>query len=81
MPSLPTDAPNKPTTTPPAVLDEDQTTSSSAQHSRSSSMQSTGTDFGDGKDAKVPDIVRRDMEFFMARLTRTTSNDSTDSAA
>ena len=63
-----------------AVPDEtgqDQPSTSSAQHSRSSSMQSTATDY-DGKDGKeVPDIVRRDMEFFMARLTRTASNDST----
>ena len=64
-----------------AVPDEtgqDQASTSSAQHSRSSSMQSTATDYED-KDGKVPDIVRRDMEFFMARLTRTTSNDSTGS--
>jgi hypothetical protein len=73
MPSLPSDA----SAPAPVVLDEDQT--SSAQHSRSSSMQSTATDYNDSKDGKVPDIVRRDMEFFMARLTRTTSNDSTES--
>jgi len=51
------------------------------QHSRSSSMQSTSTDYDADKDSKVPDLVRRDMEFFMARLSRTTSNDSTVSTA
>ncbi len=61
----------------PDETGQDQASTSSAQHSRSSSVQSTATDFE--KDDKVPDIVRRDMEFFMARLTRTTSNDSTAS--
>ncbi|KAK4155416.1 hypothetical protein C8A00DRAFT_31750 [Chaetomidium leptoderma] len=53
------------------------------QHSRSSSIQSTSTDYSpphtaadNNKESKFPDIVRRDMEFFMARLTRTNSNDS-----
>ncbi|KAK4034211.1 hypothetical protein C8A01DRAFT_39305 [Parachaetomium inaequale] len=52
------------------------------QHSRSSSTESASTDYDAAtadKDAKFPDIVRRDMEFFMARLSRTTSNDSTAS--
>lgn len=51
-------------------------------HSRSSSVQSSTTDYDPataGKEVRFPDIVRRDMEFFMARLTRTTSHDSTAS--
>jgi hypothetical protein len=47
-------------------------------------MQSTSTDYEPtpaDKEAKFPEIVLRDMEFFMARLSRTNSNDSTVSAA
>jgi hypothetical protein len=66
---------------PSGVVPSDDTPS----HSRSSSMQSTTTttDYDDKEEAKgpapVPTIVQRDMEFFMARLTRTTSHDSTGS--
>ena len=72
MSTLPADS----STAVPDETAQDQPSTSSAQHSRSSSMQSTATNY-DGKDGKVPDLVRRDMEFFMARLTRTASNDST----
>lgn len=57
-----------------------------AQHSRSNSVQSTATSTdqdpagGVDRDARFPDLVRRDMEFFLARLTRTTSNESTGSS-
>jgi hypothetical protein len=50
------------------------------QHSRTSSVQSSTTDYDPTKEeSRFPEIIRRDMEFFMARLTRTTSNDSTGS--
>jgi hypothetical protein len=53
------------------------------QHSRTSSVQSSTTDYDPTADTKeesrFPEIIRRDMEFFMARLTRTTSKDSTGS--
>lgn len=61
-----------------------QETPFTGQHSRSSSMQSTSTDYQSttaDKEVKFPEIVLRDMEFFMARLSRTNSNDSTVSAA
>lgn len=70
---------------PSVVVDDDATPSSPTQHSRSSSMQSTATtattDYDEAtcKTPAVPTIVQRDMEFFMARLTRTTSHDSTGS--
>jgi hypothetical protein len=67
------------------LLNQDQQdTPFTGQHSRSSSMQSTSTDYEPttaDKEAKFPEIVLRDMEFFMARLSRTNSNDSTVSAA
>ncbi|GAB1316621.1 hypothetical protein MFIFM68171_06831 [Madurella fahalii] len=54
-----------------------------AQHSRSNSVQSTATTAQDststGGDGRFPDIVLRDMEFFLARLARTTSNESNES--
>lgn len=52
------------------------------QHSRTNSVESSNTDYDpitERKESRFPDIVRRDMEFFMARLTRTTSNDATKS--
>ncbi|KAK4100247.1 hypothetical protein N658DRAFT_497468 [Parathielavia hyrcaniae] len=55
------------------------------QHSRTGSVQSTSTDYDatttatDTKESRFPELVRRDMEFFMARLTRTNSADSTGS--
>jgi hypothetical protein len=59
-----------------------QAQSFATQHSRNSSIQSTSTDCDDTterKASKFPDMVRLDMEFFMARLARTNSNDSTTS--
>jgi hypothetical protein len=55
-----------------------------SQHSRSNSVQSTATVDHDSVNAgreptRFPDLVLRDMEFFLARLTRTTSNESTGS--
>jgi hypothetical protein len=67
------------------LLNQDQQdTSFAGQHSRSSSMQSTSTDYGStaaDREARFPEIVKRDMEFFMARLSRTNTNDSTVSTA
>lgn len=69
----------------PATLSPEQTQQEhpfSAQHSRTNSIESTSTDYNPttgAKESKLPDMVRRDMEFFMARLTRTNSNDSTKS--
>ncbi|SPQ25264.1 20429c64-db14-4693-9d77-4fb3dcfef9f2 [Thermothielavioides terrestris] len=76
--SLPADSPTSGSLSPDQARDY----SFPAQHSRSSSVQSSTSDYElatAGKEVRFPDIVRRDMEFFMARLTKTTSNESTSS--
>ncbi|KAK0714908.1 hypothetical protein B0H67DRAFT_579477 [Lasiosphaeris hirsuta] len=56
-------------------------TTRNVQHVRSNSMQSTTSTATLGRDdgpvrKELPDIVRRDMEFFMARLARSSSHGS-----
>jgi hypothetical protein len=77
--SLPTDSSNLAGL---SLEETGQTHPFSTQHSRNSSVQSTSTDCDcatEQKASKFPDMVRLDMELFMARLARTNSNDSTTS--